>query len=45
VYDQMYIHHRGLAAGHFTPLGNEAVAREIGDYIHAKFGVAVAGSK
>lgn len=45
VYDRMYIHHRGLAAGHFTPLGNEAVAREIAEYIHAKFGVAVAGAR
>ena len=42
VSDQMYIHHRGLPSGHFTPFGNEAVAREIGNYIREKFGVALA---
>ena len=45
VYDQMYIHHRGVPSGHFTPFGNDAVAREIGDYIHVKFGVAITGPK
>jgi hypothetical protein len=45
VSDDMYIHHRGVPSGHFTPFGNEAVAREIGSYIHEKFGVAVAGPK
>jgi hypothetical protein len=40
----MYIHHRGGPSGHFTPFGNEADAREIGNYIHEKFGVAITGS-
>jgi hypothetical protein len=44
VYDRMYIHHRGVPSGHFTPFGNEAVAREIGHYIHERFGVALTGS-
>jgi hypothetical protein len=44
VYDRMYIHHRGVPSGHFTPFGNEAAAREIGNYIHEKFGVALTGS-
>ena len=44
VYDRMYFHHGGVPGGHFTPFGNDAVAREIGNYIHEKFGVAIAGS-
>ena len=44
VYERMYIHHHGDASGHFTPFGNEAVAREIGNYIHERFGVAVTGT-
>ena len=44
VYDRMYIHHRGVPSGHFTPFGNDAVAREIGNYIHEKFGVPITGS-
>jgi hypothetical protein len=42
VSDQMYIHHRGVPSGHFTPFGNEAVAREIASYIREQFGVTVA---
>jgi hypothetical protein len=44
VYEHMYIHHSGVPSGHFTLLGNEAVARQIGSYIHEKFGVAIASS-
>jgi hypothetical protein len=44
VYKDMYISHDGIPNGHFTPFGNEAVARVIGDYIHQKFGVEIAGA-
>ncbi len=43
VYDRLYIHHRGVPSGHFTPLGNDAVARELADYIRGKFGATVVG--
>jgi hypothetical protein len=45
VYDRMYIHHRGIPSGHFTPFGNEAAAREIARYIQERFGVAVTDSR
>ena len=44
VHRRMYIHHRGVASGHFTPFGNEAVARELGRFIHERFGVALVGA-
>ena len=44
VYTHMYIHHRGVPSGHFTPAGNEAVAREIANYIREQFGVTAIGS-
>jgi hypothetical protein len=45
VYDRMYIHHRGVPSGHFTPFGNEAVADVIGAYINQRFGAATAGGR
>ena len=45
VHDQMYIHHRGVPSGHFTPAGNEAVAQLIAQYVHDRFGVALSGQK
>ena len=41
VYERMYIHHRGVPSGHFTPFGNEAAAREIIRHIQERFGVAL----
>jgi hypothetical protein len=45
VYERMYIHHRGVPSGHFTPLGNDAVAQEIARYVHERFGVALTSAK
>ena len=38
VYESMYFHHAGIANGHFTPVGNQAVAERIAAYIHERFG-------
>jgi hypothetical protein len=41
IYGTMYFHHDGIANGHFTVSGNQAVAERIAAYLHKKFSVQV----
>ncbi|MBI2357551.1 MAG: SGNH/GDSL hydrolase family protein [Deltaproteobacteria bacterium] len=41
VYEQMIMYHNGRPTGHFTPFGNQAVAKVIAQYLNRKIGAAL----